>query len=91
MLDKVIMIFDPNIKNLSMIDDKHYKLTFKDNVLELSDSELIYMLSSGTTKGLLLYVYVVAALQNGFDLLIDEVENYFHKTLVLCKIGVKMV
>ena len=81
-LDKVIRIFDPNIKNLSMIDDKHYRLTFKDNVLELSDSELIYMLSSGTTKGLLLYVYVVAALQNGFDLLIDEVENHFHKTLV---------
>ena len=27
-------------------------------------------------------MFVVAALENGFDLLIDEVENHFHKTLV---------
>lgn len=33
------------------------------------------MLFSGTTKGVLLYVFVVAALENGFNLLIDEVEN----------------
>lgn len=44
--------------------------------------EIFDMLSSGTTKGVLLYVFVVAALENGFDLLIDEVENHFHKTLV---------
>ena len=65
-----------------MVDEKHYKLTYQDCVKELSDSELIYMLSSGTTKGVLLYIFVVAALENGFDLLIDEVENHFHKTLV---------
>lgn len=48
----------------------------------MSDKELIYMLSSGTTKGILLYVMAIAALQNGIDLLIDEIENHFHKTLV---------
>lgn len=81
-LMKVIRIFDDKIKNLEMVDEKHYKLTYQDCVKELSDSELIYMLSSGTTKGILLYIFVVAALENGFDLLIDEVENHFHKTLV---------
>ena len=81
-LTKVIKIFDDKIKNLEMLDEKHYKLTYQDHVKELSDSELIYMLSSGTTKGVLLYIFVVAALENGFDLLIDEVENHFHKTLV---------
>ena len=81
-LTKVIKIFDDKIKSLEMLDEKHYKLTYQDHVKELSDSELIYMLSSGTTKGVLLYVFVVAALENGFDLLIDEVENHFHKTLV---------
>ena len=55
---------------------------YQDYVKELSDSELVYMLSGGTTKGVLLYIFVVAALENGFDLLIDEVENHFHKTLV---------
>ena len=48
----------------------------------VSDKELLYQLSSGTTKGMLLYVLVVASLQNGFDLVVDEIENHFHKTLV---------
>ena len=81
-LTKVIKIFDDKIQNLEMMDEKHYKLTYQNHVKELSDSELVFMLSSGTTKGALLYIFVVAALENGFDLLIDEVENHFHKTLV---------
>ena len=81
-LVKVIKIFDDKIKSLEMVDEKHYKLIYQDHVKELSDSELVYILTSGTTKGVLLYIFVVAALENGFDLLIDEVENHFHKTLV---------
>ena len=81
-LTKVIKIFDDQIQNLEMMDEKHYKLTYQDGTKEFSDSELVYMLSSGTTKGILLYLFVFAALENGFDLLIDEVENHFHKTLV---------
>lgn len=81
-LIKIISIFDDNIQNLEMVDEKHYKLLYQNNVKELSDFELIHMISSGTTKGVLLYIFVVAALENGFDLLIDEVENHFHKTLV---------
>lgn len=81
-LTKVIKIFDDKIQSLEMMDEKHYKLTYQNHVKELSDSELVFMLSSGTTKGALLYIFVVAALENGFDLLIDEVENHFHKTLV---------
>ena len=81
-LAKVIRIFDDKIKGLEMIDENHYKLIYQDYERELSDLELIYMLSSGTTKGVLLYIFVIAALENGFDLLIDEVENHFHKTLV---------
>ncbi|MCC8161615.1 MAG: ATP-binding protein, partial [Lachnospiraceae bacterium] len=81
-LTKVIKVFDDKIQNLKMVDDKHYKLVYQNYVKELSDSELIHLLSSGTTKGVLLYIFVVAALENGFDLLIDEVENHFHKTLV---------
>lgn len=48
----------------------------------MTDTELVYYLSSGTTKGLLLYTLMVASLREGFDLLIDEIENHFHKTLV---------
>lgn len=83
-LMRIIQIFDHNIQSFSMDRDNNnrYRLVYQNKVLELSDTELIYMLSSGTTKGVLLYIFVVAALKNGFDLLIDEVENHFHKTLV---------
>jgi len=81
-LSNVIQIFDENIRGLHMIDDHNYKLLYKQDSKQLSDKELIRLLSSGTTKGILLYTTVVASLKLGFDLLIDEVENHFHKTLV---------
>lgn len=81
-LTNIIKIFDETIRGLERIDDYNYRLIYQDKEQVLSDKELIYLLSSGTTKGLLLYILVVASLQNGFDLLIDEVENHFHKTLV---------
>lgn len=81
-LSVIIQIFDENITNLEMIDEHNYKVTYQEVEKILSDKELIYIMSSGTTKGLFLYTLVVASLQQGFDLLIDEIENHFHKTLV---------
>ena len=81
-LTRVLRIFDDNVESLEMLDENNYKLKFKGETKTLSDTQLVYMLSSGTTKGLLLYVLMVASLKEGFDLLIDEVENHFHKTLV---------
>lgn len=81
-LTKVLKLFDENISSLTMIDEHNYKLVSHHTSRILSDKELMYMLSSGTTKGMLLYMFVVASLQNGFDLLVDEIENHFHKTLV---------
>lgn len=81
-LSRVLRVFDENIESLEMVDEKNYKLKFKGEVRNYTDTQLIYMLSSGTTKGILLYVLMVASLKEGFDLLIDEIENHFHKTLV---------
>lgn len=81
-LKRVLKIFDDNIETLEMLDEKNYRLIFQGEEKTLSDTQLIHLLSSGTTKGLLLYVLMVASLKEGFDLLIDEVENHFHKTLV---------
>jgi len=80
-LEAVIRVFDTNIQSLAMTDEKHFRLVYGNKSRELTDTDLVYMLSGGTTKGLLLYIYAIAALKNGFDLLIDEVENHFHKTL----------
>ena len=81
-LAKIIRIFDENIKKLTKLDDHNYRIVTEHDELVMSDTQLIYYLSSGTTKGILLYTLMVASLKEGFDLLIDEVENHFHKTLV---------
>lgn len=82
LLAKVISIFDENISNLKMLDDHNFNLKFCGKNMTISDKELIYKLSSGTTKGMLLYILMIASLQQGFDLIVDEIENHFHKTLV---------
>lgn len=82
MLVDIIQIFDENIQKLEMIDEHNYSITYQKKKRILSDKELIWLLSSGTTKGMLLYTMAVASLQNGFDLVIDEIEDHFHKTLV---------
>jgi hypothetical protein len=78
----ILRIFDENIKTIEKIDDHNYKLHYQEQMKTVSDQELVYLLSSGTTKGVLLYVLMAASLQNGFDLIVDEIENHFHKTLV---------
>lgn len=81
-LGRVITIFDENISELIKVDDHNYRIKFCGKERMVSDKELLYLLSSGTTKGILLYILVVASLQKGFDLIVDEIENHFHKTLV---------
>ncbi|WP_026669503.1 AAA family ATPase [Butyrivibrio sp. AE3006] len=81
-LKKIIRIFDENITGLEMIDDHNYRLGFCGREEILSDKELYFRISAGTTKGLALYTLVVLSLANGFDIIIDEIENHFHKTLV---------
>ena len=81
-LEKIIRIFDETIDELTRIDDHNYRVGTENGERIMSDTQLIYFLSSGTTKGILLYTLMVASLKEGFDLLIDEVENHFHKTLV---------
>lgn len=78
----VLSLFDPNVKGLKRLDDSTFRLQLEKESLVLSPSELLNRLSSGTTKGLLLYLLAVSSLQNGFDLIVDEIENHFHKTLV---------
>ncbi len=81
-LFNIFKIFDENITRLEMLDNQNYLLDYSNQERIVSEKELFYFLSSGTTKGILLYTFVVASLQEGFTLMIDEIENHFHKTLV---------
>lgn len=82
LLMKVIRIFDENVSDLEMIDENNFRMVFCGREEYLSERELYYRLSSGTSKGIVLYTIVVTSLLKGFDLIIDEIENHFHKTLV---------
>ena len=81
-LIKILKIFDENISELEMADENTFKLSYCGKEERLSDKELYYRLSDGTTKGLALYISVVMSLTYGHDLIVDEIENHFHKTLV---------
>ena len=81
-LEKVIKLFDSNIKSIERVDETHFKLNYNSRIEIYSNFELARILSSGTTKGILLYMYAIVALNEGYDLVIDEIENHFHKTLV---------
>lgn len=81
-LMKTIAIFDENVTGFNKLDAHNYQITYCGKQETITDKELLYRLSSGTTKGMLIYIIMIASLQNGFDLIIDEIENHFHKTLV---------
>jgi len=72
-LSSILRIFDENIHDLQRIDDKNYHMLFKGESLTLMDTQLFYRLSSGTTKGLLLYIHMAVSLQQGFDLLMKRI------------------
>ncbi|MCM1385870.1 MAG: ATP-binding protein [Bacillus sp. (in: Bacteria)] len=81
-LTRILRIFDDNIVSLKQVDDNNYLLNYQGREKVYSDRELFAFLSSGTTKGINLYILAVASLRMGFDLIVDEIENHFHKTLV---------
>lgn len=81
-LIKVLKIFDENVGNIKQIDENNYSLEYQGKTNKLSVQELYNFLSSGTTKGLILYIVAIISLKMGFDLIVDEIENHFHKTLV---------
>lgn len=78
----ILNIFDETIKNIKMLEQDKFEVHFKNgNICTYNSKELYSILSSGTTKGIALFNFVVYSLINGTDLLIDEVENHFHKVL----------
>ncbi len=81
-INTVLNIFDPKVEDLRQVDEHNYLISYQGQEKSLSDKELYRFLSSGTTKGVNLYILAVISLKYGFDLLVDEIENHFHKTLV---------
>ena len=82
-ITSLLKIFDEHLDNIKMINENKYKIIYTNGTnKDVSNSELYEILSSGTTKGFGLFTFVVYSLRTGSDLIIDEIENHFHKTLV---------
>lgn len=81
-VDKILKIFDEKVTEIKQVEEKNYSLLYQGEKRRYSDEELFHFLSSGTTKGINLYIIAVISLKMGFDLIVDEIENHFHKTLV---------
>ncbi len=82
-IETILKMFDEHLDNIEMINDDKFIVYYYDkSKVEVNSRELYNMLSSGTSKGIGLFTDVVYSLKNGTDLLIDEIENHFHKTLV---------
>lgn len=83
LLESIVKMFDDHILGIKMISENKFEIKYTNHKMrEVSNKELYEILSSGTNKGLGLFTFVVFSLKSGFDLIIDEIETHFHKTLV---------
>lgn len=84
---EVIALFDTSIEYLNCEQKNTYEceLKFKniEEVIKLRNLQEAYdYLSSGTIKGNTVYLFAIGTLLIGGYLIIDEIENHFHKELV---------
>lgn len=85
-----IKYFDPSIESLEIITEEilgkkvNVELKFKDGAsYQVPLIELSNYLSSGTIKGINLFMDIEKTLVSGGYLLIDEIENHLHKSIVM--------
>lgn len=83
LMSALLKIFDEHIETVEMINDNKFNIIYTNKTSKVvTNNEMSEVLSSGTRKGFILFTLVVYSLKYGSDLLIDEIENHFHKTLV---------
>lgn len=86
---EIIKFLDPSIEYLTIDEDENSKLDIKlkffnkDEITLFNPIELEKYLSSGTIKGINVFFTSILILKFGGYLLIDELENHFHKEIVL--------
>ncbi len=81
---KIARLFDDSIDKFTYDKNKRlYTLSLKGlGKKNYSESEMRILLSDGTIKGMTMFGLIIAVLKTGGSLMIDEIENSFHKNLV---------
>lgn len=80
---EIIRLLDDSIEYISFdgTDNVCFK-RFGCNEQKITKREMLRLLSNGTIKGIDLYIRVALLLKTGGIMIIDEIENCFHKNLV---------
>ena len=85
-----IKYFDPSIESIRILskdvpsEKMNIEVTFKnDSIIQVPLIELSNYLSSGTIKGINLFIDIEKTLKNGGYLIIDEIENHLHKSIIM--------
>lgn len=82
-IKSILKMFDEHLESIEKVNEDKFKIYYSDKTnKEVTSIELYDILSSGTTKGFGLFTFVVYSLKSGCDLIVDEIENHFHKSLV---------
>lgn len=91
--NEILNYLDPTIEYLKIEQDRDesgqvkilYRLKFKNREEEINATAfdvIEHYLSSGTAKGITLYGNVIASLQTGGIIFVDELENHFNHAIV---------
>lgn len=85
---ELITFLDPSIEYLkSMVKNKKDKLEIrlkfkeKEEIIMYNPMEMTNYLSSGTIKGINIFINAMLVLKNGGYLIVDELENHFNKEI----------
>ena len=85
-----IKYFDLSIESIRILskdvpsEKMNIEVTFKnDSIIQVPLIELSNYLSSGTIKGINLFIDIEKTLKNGGYLIIDEIENHLHKSIIM--------
>ena len=85
---EVVEFLDPSIDSILVFGDTlenakfHIKFKNKKEIIVENQTELNYYLSSGTIKGITVFIAIVFVLARGGYLVVDEIENHFNKEIV---------
>ena len=83
---EIITFLDPTIESLSFESNDvktrvHLKFRNRDEIILNNRLDLNDYLSSGTIKGISVFIQALETLRNGGYLIIDEIENHFNKEI----------
>lgn len=79
----VVRLLDDGIEDIQVLSDDRIRLKrFNEEEMDLRVSESFDFLSSGTVRGIALFRRATAALKAGGILVVDGIENSFHRSLV---------